>query len=255
MAHSVQGIFGIQAILFDMNGTLRVREPDDATQKAACTRIAQLLHRDCLSQSFVELLKERYQEYGKWAQANLIQLSEAEVWTKWLLPDQDPAGVAPVAAELTLAWSRRNGKPVSVPGAWETLSALKRRGYHLGVISNSLSSLDIPQSLESFGWEDLFDIVVLSSMLKRRKPDPEVFLHAASRLGIEPQRCAYVGNRFSKDVPGCLQAGFSQALIVRVEGSSATEEFEGIPYEYAVVHSLNELLEKFSSPGVAVDLE
>ncbi len=245
MVIPVQEVRRIEAILFDMNGTLRMREQHQATQQAAFERITELLLMESPTQAFWVELADRYKAYGRWAQENLLQLSEETIWTRWMLPEMAPQLVAPIAAELTLAWSKRNGRTIPRPGAQETLSELKRRGYRLGVISNSMSSLDIPRSLDAFGWNDLFEVVVLSSMVKCRKPAPEIFWEATSRLRIEPGYCAYIGNHVSKDVVGCKQAGFAQALIVQSEGGFSSGETEEGMRSFEVVRMLDELLEFF----------
>lgn len=43
--------------------------------------------------------------------------------------------------------------------------------------------------LAHLGLEDCFDTIVASEDTDRHKPEPEPFLEAAARLGVEPQRC------------------------------------------------------------------
>lgn len=237
----------IEAILFDVNGTLRAREHHAPTQRAALERLQNLLGIGNPLDAYWEELARRYQTYSHWAQDNLLQLSEKEIWTRWLLPDVPPDQLEPVAAELTLAWSERNGRRVPKPGAEATLRELKRRGYRLGVISNSLSTLDIPRCLDAFGWKDIFEVVVLSSEVKCRKPAPEIFLEATSRMKVEPALCAYLGNRISRDVVGCKRAGFALGIILEPpDGPRADEQDQTIQPE-VVIHLLNELLAIF--PG------
>jgi putative hydrolase of the HAD superfamily len=238
-------IHNIEAILFDMNGTLRVREPHEPTQRAAFSRLRELLGKEDASNKYWEELGRRQKAYSHWAQENLLQLSEEEIWSRWILPDGPRKQVESVAAELTLAWSERKGRAIPKPGAEETIVELKRRGYRLGVISNTMSSLDIPRSLVTFGWKDYFDVVILSSATKFRKPAPEPFLEAAHALGVLPARCAYLGNRISKDIVGCKRAGFGLGIILEpTDGPRADEQDQVISPE-AIIHSLNELLEIF----------
>lgn len=237
----------IEAILFDMNGTLRTREPHEPTQRAAITRMLELLRKNEASDSFWEELTRRYNAYGRWAQEHLLQLSEKEIWTRWLLPDDPLERIEPVAAELTLAWSERKGRMIPKAGAEEFLVELKRRGYRLGVISNSMSSLDIPRSLDAYGWKEHFEVVVLSSSVKYRKPAPEPFLEAVRGLNIEPGQCAYLGNRILKDLVGCKRAGFALGIILEQPGGPRPDEQDLTMQPDLVIHSLGELLEIF--PG------
>lgn len=240
----------IQAILFDMNGTLRSRAADPATQAAAYARLRQLLGKPEASESWWQELAHRQKAYSRWAHESLTQLPEAEIWAEWILPEAPREKIQPVAAELMLAWGERKGHTLPKPGAQETLHTLKKRGYRLGLISNTMSTLDIPRSLEAFGWKDLFDAVVLSSEIGIRKPAPEPFLEAAHRLEIPPQHCAYLGNRLSKDMLGCKRAGFGLGLILEPpEGPRADEQDQAIQPD-GVIHSLKELLDIFPRQGI-----
>jgi putative hydrolase of the HAD superfamily len=243
---------GIEAIFFDMNGTLRIREPHEHTQLDASRRILELLAKEDAPDSFWDELTSAHRRYRQWANENLVQLSEKEIWTRWILPDHPHEQVEPIAAELTLAWMERKGRAIPRPEAEETLAELKRRGYRLGVISNSMSTLDIPQCLDDFGWKGYFDVVTLSSFVKHRKPAPQPFLKAASVLNVKPDRCAYVGNRIKKDLAGCKLAGFACGIIlVSPVGLRLEDQQESIQPEI-IIHSLNDLLDYFPE---CVDLQ
>jgi putative hydrolase of the HAD superfamily len=239
----------IEAIFFDMNGTLRTRQAHEPTQRAAIARICKILDKQNVSDAHWKKLTGRLEAYRRWAQDSLRQLSEEEIWADWMLPDEPRERVIPVAAELMLAWSERKGRTIPKPEAQETLAELKRRGYRLGVISNTMSSLDIPRSVEEFGWKGYFDVMVLASGVKARKPAPEPYLEAIRTLNVAPTHCAYVGNRFVKDVVGCKRAGFALGIII--ENPEQTHPTESNPpiFPDAVIHSLSELLDIF--PGRA----
>jgi putative hydrolase of the HAD superfamily len=241
-AHEAQEM---EAIFFDMNGTLRRREAHEPTQRAATMRLLELLGKENASDAFWDEMILRDKSYSQWAQENLVQLSEEEIWTRWMLPEDTIERIEPIAAKLMQAWSGRKGRLLPKPGAKETLVELKQRGYRLGVISNSMSSLDIPQSLDAYGWKDLFEVVVLSSVVKCRKPAPAIFWEATHLLNVDPVHCAYLGNRISKDIVGCKGAGFALGIILEPpEGPRADEQAQTIQPD-AIIHSLNELLDLF----------
>ena len=64
-----------------------------------------------------------------------------------------------------------------------TLHTLRQRGYLLAVGSSSKNTSLI---LRQLGLDDFFDAVVDGTQITRSKPDPEVFLTAAARLGVPP---------------------------------------------------------------------
>jgi len=43
--------------------------------------------------------------------------------------------------------------------------------------------------LDKLGLADWFETLVAAEDVERHKPDPDVFLEAARRLGVAPQRC------------------------------------------------------------------
>jgi putative hydrolase of the HAD superfamily len=204
----------IEAIFFDVNGTLRVRERHDATEQAARQTILQLLNKDDVPDDYWQMLEKRYRNYSNWAQDKYIQLSEAEIWTRWMLPDEPSFLVMNHADELMLAWSERRGRKVPIPGTEECLRDLSEKGYRLGVISNTMSTLDIPRFLMKYNMKGYFSSVVLSSFGKSRKPAPDLFHMAAESIGVSPSRCAYVGNKITKDIMGSKNAGYLAAILV-----------------------------------------
>ena len=68
-------------------------------------------------------------------------------------------------------------------GVRRTLHTLRQRGYLLAVGSSSKNTSLI---LRQLGLDDFFDAVVDGTQITRSKPDPEVFLTAAARLGVPP---------------------------------------------------------------------
>ena len=79
----------IEAILFDMNGTLQTREPHEPTRRLATQRMLALLGMEDASEEFWEELLRRQKASSHWAQENLLQLSE-----EGNLDLLDPAGLS-----------------------------------------------------------------------------------------------------------------------------------------------------------------
>ncbi len=70
-----------------------------------------------------------------------------------------------------------------------TLSALKQKGFLLAVGS---SSKNTPKILSKLEIEDFFDAISDGNQITHSKPNPEVFLLAAKKLGVEPKECFVV---------------------------------------------------------------
>lgn len=73
-----------------------------------------------------------------------------------------------------------------LPGARELVVGLRQKGILCAVCS---SSKNAPRILERLQGTELFETIVDGSMIERTKPDPEIFLLGASRLGLSPEQC------------------------------------------------------------------
>ena len=86
------------------------------------------------------------------------------------------------------------------------LSALKRRGYLVGLITNGTHALQY-KKLEMTGLKYVFDAVVVSGDVGVEKPDREIFRFACEKLGVTPEECVYVGDNRKNDIDGAAGAG------------------------------------------------
>lgn len=94
------------------------------------------------------------------------------------------------------------------PDARETLHLLRKRGYRIGLLSNTWWAAEWHNAeLAAHGLSGLFDEMVYTSDLPHSKPHPSVFLEVAGRLHIEPAACVMVGDRLIDDISGSLGAG------------------------------------------------
>lgn len=89
----------------------------------------------------------------------------------------------------------------------ETMDALKKAGCRLAIGSSSKNARYI---LERIGLSDYFDAVVDGNEIRHSKPDPEVFLSAARKLGLPPGRCLVVEDA-AAGVEAAVRGGFDAA--------------------------------------------
>ncbi len=237
----------IQAIFLDLGNTLRLLVKDDEYQSIARQKIVDLLGTDVKPEKYCEILNERYKAYRVWAFENLTEAPEVDLWTKWLSPEIDPIKIAPLAVELTYQFRQTNGRRILVDNGREVVMELHRRGYILGIISNLISTKEIPEWLENDGFTPYFKSVVLSSVFGKRKPDPAIYHEAVSIAGVKPANCAYVGDNLKRDVTGTREAGFGKVIIMisPQELSSSTITDENRPD--TIINEFRELLNIF--PG------
>jgi putative hydrolase of the HAD superfamily len=96
----------------------------------------------------------------------------------------------------------------ATPGA---LDALKAAGYELAVISNADGRVE--GLIEEAGIRDRFEFVLDSELEGVEKPDPEIFLRACHRMGVDPGDSLYVGDLYPVDVLGSQKAGLRALLL------------------------------------------
>lgn len=234
----------IEAIFLDIGNTLRILIKDEEHRAAARQKIVSLVGTPEPADAFSAELDRRYKDYRKWAFEHLIEAPEEELWTRWLAPDFPAEHIAPLAHELTYQFRQSMGRRVMADGCKEVITSLHARGYTLGIISNVITTSEIPDWLADEELDQYFKSILLSSTFGRRKPDPSIYLEAARRAETSPEKCAYVGDNFSRDVTGTKAAGFGMAIIL----PDPDEREDAVPPEHQpdlIIHSLRDLLLHF----------
>ena len=117
------------------------------------------------------------------------------------------------------------------PNTLYVLSTLRKRGYKLGLISNTHWRF-----LESFRTEieKIFDVVTLSYEHGYAKPHPSIFLATLKKLGIKANCCLHVGDDPIADVQGARNVGMRTVFIKRTKLEASAD---------GIVKSLRQLLE------------
>jgi len=235
----------IEAIFIDVGNTLRVVVEDEPYQAQARQRLATLVGAHESPEAFCQRLDERYRVYRKWAFDTLREAPERELWTRWMLPDWPAERIGRMAGELTWLYRQTMGHRHAQPDARHVIIELHRRGYALGILSNTITEREIPQWLEEDGLSQYFTAVILSSVFGRRKPDPAIYLEAARRAGVAPAHAAYVGDNPARDVSGSRRAGFGMVIIMIEPAELKKKDPTGQNKPDAIIDSLSELLDIF----------
>ena len=78
----------IDAILFDVGGTLRgSKKTDPAMQPELVRQMMNSVGTELAMGEFITLLQDRARAYNHWVEGSQIDLNEEDRWTTWLLPD------------------------------------------------------------------------------------------------------------------------------------------------------------------------
>ncbi|MHB1242359.1 MAG: HAD family hydrolase [Gaiellaceae bacterium] len=162
----------IDAVVFDLDGVIADTEQvwDEVRERLA---------------------RERGGRWHERAQADMMGMSSPE-WSAYM---HDELGLAETPEEINDEVVRRmlaryrDGVPLleGAVGAVERLAA----AFPLAVASSSNRPL-IEAVLDAAGIAERFAATVSSEEVARGKPAPDVYLEAARRLGVAPERCAAV---------------------------------------------------------------
>jgi HAD superfamily hydrolase (TIGR01509 family) len=98
-----------------------------------------------------------------------------------------------------------------MPGVVELVETLYRCGYPLGVASNSAVDY-IERALKAIRVRDRFQAVVSRDMVRRGKPEPDVYLAAAERLRVLPGNCLAVEDS-TFGMQAALSAGMACVVV------------------------------------------
>lgn len=115
-------------------------------------------------------------------------------------------------------------------GVNEILTFSKNNGIKCAIGSSSKNTKLI---LSKIGLGDAFDVVVDGNDIKNSKPDPEVFLLAAKRLGFDVKDCIVIEDAMS-GIESAIRGGFDCA------GIKDGKEHEKVTYK---INNLRELIE------------
>ena len=121
-----------------------------------------------------------------------------------------------------------------LPGVVAVLNELKRRGIPRAVASSSWPAW-MDALLGGIGLRDEFDALVSAKLVAHPKPAPDLYLLAASRLGVAPERCIAV-----EDTPTGLKAAKAAGMLA-VQVRAASTAFPPLAEADLVIDTLNDL--------------
>ena len=207
----------IDAVVFDLDGVLiQTEEIWDDVREA--------------------YVRERGGRYDEAAQRAMMGMSSLE-WSRFISDDLGvrlpPERISADVVELMQA--RYRERLPLIDGAIEAVERLAAV-WPLGVASSSNRPL-IDAVLEVSGLARHFRATVSSEEVARGKPAPDVYLEAARRLGVEPERCAAVEDSHS----GIRSAAAAGMRVVAIPNATYPPDDDALADVDVVLASLAEL--------------
>jgi len=133
-------------------------------------------------------------------------------------------------------------------GALEVLVELRRRGFALGVLSDCSS--EVVEGWADSPYRGLLDAAVLSWQEGQRKPDPQLFATAATRLQVPTETCWYVGDGGGRALSGARAAGMTPILVTNALVPQAAGH-RADPDDYTPQHQIPDLPDLLGLVGSA----
>jgi HAD superfamily hydrolase (TIGR01509 family) len=210
----------IEAVVFDLDGVvIQTEEIWDDVREA--------------------YVRGRGGRYGMEAQRAMMGMSSLE-WSRYIAEDLgvglEPERISDDVVKL-MAERYRDRLPLT-PGSVEAVERLAAR-WPLGVASSSNRPL-IDLVLEVSGLARNFRATVSSEEVARGKPAPDVYLEAARRLEVPPERCAAIEDSHS----GIRSAKAAGMRVIAIPNESFPPDEEALAQADVVLRSIRDLTEE-----------
>ena len=237
----------IQAVFFDMGGTIDTYEYTRESRLAATPGIQQLMHNagvelHLTDEQLYTAITRGLEGYKTWSLASMLELPPSRVWSEFIFADCsfDHAKLEGIAEELSFFIETRYYCRTMRPEIPAVLKAIQQMGLKIGLISNVNSRGQVPFNLKEYGIYHYFDQIVLSSEYGHRKPDPAIFHYAARLANVPTSASLHVGDRVMRDVDGARRAGYSMAIQIRHNFEHGENDIGAVPT--AVIDDMTQLL-------------
>lgn len=136
-------------------------------------------------------------------------------------PDVDYDFIRQKRIELMDAFVEKEGVTLK-PGIHELLAFLKERGIKTAIATSSPMERTVLY-LTSVGLQNSFDELVSGYMVERGKPEPDIYLYAAEKMGVKPEECMVL-----EDSPaGILAAHRAGCMPVMIPDQDEPDEETG----------------------------
>lgn len=110
-----------------------------------------------------------------------------------------------------------------LPGVMEILETLKKENIAIAIGSSSKNAKKILKKIDLL---DYFDAISDGTDISKSKPDPEVFLIAAEKLGLSPYHCAVV-----EDAHSGIEAAKAAGMLAFATGDAKSSTLKDADFE------------------------
>jgi beta-phosphoglucomutase family hydrolase len=215
-----------RAVLWDMDGTLIDSE-----------EFHWMAWRNTLALEGITITREQF--LASFGQRN------DSIIPRWLGTAATPERIERIAdakEELYRQLIRRDGIS-PLPGVAHWVDWLHQQGW-LQAVASAAPRANIDAVLEALSATDVFQGIVSAEDVHRGKPDPEVYLTAAARVGVSPDRCIVVEDAVA-GVQGARSAGM-RSIGISHDGKQLPADIVVPSLDLLDVDAFEKLLERDS---------
>lgn len=200
----VHGFFhplsGIQAVLFDFDGTLQLGDKDELYARLGKINKTlqlgfsqeQLFHFGNRS-DYREMKKMMVQEYNVLHPESCISEDEFQKVNDSISGTFDHLFI-------------------SADGAKEILQGLKEKGYKTGLVTTR-GKQSLYRILDNYGIREMLDVIIDRDACHERKPNPKPIAQALEQLGVSADSAIYIGDKQVDDIVAGNALGMKTVLI------------------------------------------
>jgi putative hydrolase of the HAD superfamily len=209
----------LKAVLFDMFDTLMLIEKNHEFYSPSLMRMYRYLNNNGIDVSFEKFnaayIQARDSLYAKadlnWEEPHFnVRVSDA---LKSLGYDFDVS--SPLVAAATNEFCEEFMKYVRIDKEAPAILKMLHGKYKLGVVSNFAIPECVLRLLKAAGIANLFEVIIVSAAVNKRKPSPEIFQHALTALGVSASEAVFVGDTIDADIEGPKAVGMKTIYIER----------------------------------------
>lgn len=141
----------------------------------------------------------------------------------------------------------RTDKVLMKEGVIEILRFLKESGCAIA-LATSAKRDRVMHQLKNANIEKEFDVIISGDEVENSKPDPEIFLRAAQKLGVKPENCIVI-----EDSPAGIRAAYNAKMVgMHVEDLKEADE-NILKYSHGSFKDLFEI-KKYLSKFIIVEI-
>jgi HAD superfamily hydrolase (TIGR01509 family) len=128
----------------------------------------------------------------------------------------------------------KNNGIKEMPGIRSLLERLKKK-FTLALASSSIPEL-IDLIIDDLGFRKYFSVIMSSSQAARPKPEPDLFLAVAKKIGIKPEECLVI-----EDAPNGVKAAKSAGMKCIALNSNPSISKDDLKQADIIVKSLDDI--------------